>query len=145
MPNPNRAYGRPGTAVIPANWQEEHAAVIGKTYPDTITIGLPGRAPAFNEQTGQTETQLATPVYAGPAKVTAVPRAPQPTQQADEQIPVRVYEISLPWPTSGITTAHVVHVDASKDAQLTGQVLQISQVERDSLRFSRILLATLDH
>ena len=145
MPNPKRAYGRPGTAVIPPNWQTDHAAVIEQTHPDSVTIGLAGTMPTFNEATSQTETTLAAPVYVGPASITAVPRTPQPVLQAEEQIPVRAYEISLKFAVAGITTGHVIRVDASADAELVGQVLRIGQVERDSRRFSRILLATLDH
>lgn len=145
MTRPTRSYGRPGTPVIPETWQADHAAVIGETFPDTITIGAPGTAPAFNETTGQTETTPATAAYDGPARVTAVSFAPQPVGQADEQVPVRVYEIALPWAVAGITTSHVAKVTASQDTQLQGQTLQISQIERDSNRFSRILLATLDH
>lgn len=141
---PVRSYGRPGTPVIPEAWQAEHAAVINETFPDTITIGTPGTA-AFNETSGQTETTPSDAAYDGPARVTAVSFAPQPITQADEQVPVRVYEIALPWAVAGITTSHVAKVTASQDAQLQGQTLQISQIERDSNRFSRILLATLDH
>jgi hypothetical protein len=145
MPRPTRHNGRPGTPVIPENWQADHAAVIGKTFPDTITIGPPGTGAAFNETRGQTETTTAALVYNGPARITAVSFAPQPVAQAEEQIPVRTYEIALPWATAGIKTSHIVTVTASTDGQLDGQVLQLSQVERDSHRFSRILLATLDH
>lgn len=142
---PTRSYGRPGTAVIPESWQADHAAVIGDTFPDVITIGPAGGSAEFNETTGQTETTPAEPVYDGAARITAVSFAPQPVEQADEQIPVRVYEVALPWATAGISISHVITVTSSADAQLAGEVLQVSQIERDSNRFSRILLATLDH
>ena len=142
---PTRSYGRPGTAVIPETWQADHAAVIGETFPDTVTIGAPGSTPAFNETSGQTETTPAAGAYDGPCRITAVSFAPQPVAQADEQVPVRAYEIALPWAVAGISTSHVAKVTASQDAELQGRTLQIAQIERDSNRFSRILIATLDH
>lgn len=136
-------YGRPGTAVVPADWQAIGAAVMAETFDCTVRIGAPGGEPAWNDATGQTETPMSDPVYDGPAAITAAANSTATVDVADDQIPLVRYLVELPVDAAGITDEHFVQVTASPDPMLTGARLDINAVVRGDRRFTRLLLCGL--
>lgn len=143
MPRPRRAMGRPGTVVVPATWAADHAAVIDRTLPATVRIGLPG-TPEWSDANHRDEQSLGAPVYDGPAEIMLVTDTAKAQVSADERVESRRYEVKLPaGAAAAITTEMVVEVDTDTDPQLVGKRLSIDAIERGSRRFSRVLIATL--
>lgn len=145
MPRPTRSYGRPGTPVIPADWQESHAPVAQGTMTATVSLRKPGSTTVFDEATGQTEYTPLTPyATAQPARIqayraTAIDRA---KDVADETVRVTGYLVSVPWDNAP-DEGDIVDVTASKDGDLAGRSLVVIDVVRGSLRFTRDLFCTL--
>lgn len=146
MPRIRQSQGRPGTPVIPKDWQAGHAAVVAKTLKAKVRIGPPGGTTGWNEGRGQTETADAAAVYVGAASVMPVSDTNRILTVVEDPTSTRVYEVTLPLNEPGVdlvTSEHIVKVTACDDAQLVGKKLAIGGIERGSQRFSRVLLATL--
>ncbi|WP_109507353.1 DUF6093 family protein [Nocardioides speluncae] len=133
--------------VIPADWQHHHAPTIEATLASTVAIGPAAGTPAWNPATKQTETAAVPPVYDGPAAVQAVAAGlggNTSKRVAEELVPHRSYEVTLPWDaTTEVTTDHVVTVTADEDPDMVGRRFTINTIERGTRRFSRVLQATL--
>ncbi len=145
MPRPTRHQGSGRLSVIPERWNEDHAAVIAQTLPAVVVVAPTG-PPAWNPTTKQTEATLGTRVYDGSARITAVTSPPGgPAAVVDEQVPVRIYEVVLPYEVDTTVPSLVIDVTSSRDAMLTGRRLHLDEVDRGDNRFSRVLIATLSH
>jgi uncharacterized protein DUF6093 len=135
--------GRPGTAVVPVAWSSDHAAVVARTLPSTVRIGLLGPS-EWNPDTKQDERQLTVPVYVDAAEIMVVTDTAHLAVAAEEQVEVRRYEVKLlAAASSSITTDMVIVVQDDPDPQLVGRTLTIDAIERGTRRFSRVLQATL--
>lgn len=145
MPRPV-GYGRPGTKVIPTDWQATNARVIESTLDCTVSIAPPGTAAGWNDDTDQTETGAAAALYAGPASVTPVVEVSAHPVMADDEVPARRYQVELLHVTAGLAAALdaglVITVDTSPDPELpAGSRLRVTSVEVASRHFGRILQA----
>ncbi len=139
--------GRPGTRVIPADWQATHAAVVAKTLTSSVLIAEPGDGePVFNPDTHQSETPLGATSYDGPATIMLVSDSDQAPEVAGEDVPTRRYEVKLTHAAAGVKPGHILQVTACQDPDLgPGVRLIVDTVERGTQRFSRVLYATLTH
>lgn len=147
MPRPLH-HGRPGSAVIPADWTAGPAAVVGRTLDCTVTIGPPGGTPVRNPVTRRVETPDAPPVYAGPASVSMASTAGsgegQRVEAADDLVETRVYTVRLPAGAGDdVQVDHVVVVDAAPSSALVGARLVVTGVATPAREFSRVLTARL--
>ena len=146
VPRPNRSYGRPGTRVIPADWETSHAPVAESTMTATVDLRKPGSTTSFNEGTGQTEyVPLAPYATAQPARVqayreTAIDRT---RDVADETVRVAGYLVTLPL-ASNPSAGDLVDVTACTDPQLAGRTLLVVDTVRGSLRFERDVFCTIN-
>lgn len=147
MPRPTRSYGRPGTPVIPADWQASHAAVAVGTMTATVSLRKPGTTSVFNEDTGQTEyTPLPAYTTGQPARIqayraTAIDRA---KDVADETLRVTGYLVTLPWAVS-VDEGDLVDVSSCTDPELAGRSLLVIDLVRGSLRFERDVFCTINN
>lgn len=143
-----RHTGRPGTAVIPAGWDADHAPVVAATLDCEVRIAPPGDGPLWNPASGQTETLPADPpTYDGPASIAPVSDTDRVVDAADEQEPLRAYLVQLDRAHDGgdlVADGHVVTVTAAPDPALVGLQLTVDTVARGR-RFGRFLRCTLPH
>lgn len=142
MPRPV-GYGRPGTKVIPDDWQTTQGAVVDSTHDCTVTVGPTGIQRRWNPETSQSETVPVDPVYAGAATVTPVIETTGQPILAQDEVPTRRYEVKLTQAAAGVEVGHVVRISVSPDPDLVGTVLTVTSVEAASRRFSRVLQAVL--
>lgn len=141
MPRPV-GYGRPGTKVIPDGWQESAAKVVESTFDCTVQIGPPGATPTWNEGAKATLSSPAAAAYDGPATITPLDEdGEQQTVVAEDQVPLRRYQVKIRHAAGAVEVGHVVTVAEAPDAALTGRRLEVTAVEMGSRRFSRILTA----
>lgn len=143
MPRPTRAFGRPGTPVIPTAWESDHARVVLKTMTATITIRPPATAPATaNTDLSYTPAAVPDPVYAGLARIQVLQRSTGSAAQilGDEVTNGIVYLVAIDRDAAPISRGYVVEVIACNDPTLTdGRRLVVKQIDRGSLRFERDL------
>ena len=151
---PQRAYGRPGTKVIPDSWGASHAPVVEGWLTATVSLRAPGGTSVWDEGLGRTvvtpNAPFATEV---PARIRPIGAGGGPGQEAvDIKVQVAGYLVSLPLEADGVDEVVVdgesntlVDVTASEDALLTGTSLRVEDIERASLRFERTLLCVLNN
>lgn len=142
MPRPV-GFGRPGTRVIPAGWQQNQARVVAGTFDCKVSISPPGATRQWveDDQGKRTQTLPAAPVYVGAASVTPMSSDDdQHTDVAQDVVPTRVYEVKVDRCENDVEVGHVVTVSEAPDASLLGR-LTVTGVEMGSRRFSRVLTA----
>jgi hypothetical protein len=144
MPRPVGAQGRPGTAVIPAAWENQHRPVAEKTMTAGCTIRHPGGTKTFDAATGLTTTTPLIPYYTGICRVQALAVGDSRVQVAEQQVTSASYLISVPADVSEVATDDQVTITGSTDLSLTGKTLRVTSVQRGSLRFERDLIALDD-
>lgn len=156
MPRPQRAYGRPGTTVIPPDWGTSHAPVAEGTMPDRVSLRAPGgTGSGWNETEKRTDVTPFTPFATDvPARIQALTErrgagAEQTT--ADDLVRVAGYLVSLPLTADGVDDVVVdgesdtlIDVTTSADPLLAGKTLRVADIVRGSSRFERNLLCTLN-
>lgn len=133
--------------VIPAGWEERHAAVMVGTQTATVTI----RDTPTDGETWVWDPVLKKSMPAVGAilheEVTArLQRLREEivTIAGGQEVTVHRYLIALPRDTAGVGVGCTIRVDTSTDPDLTGQTLHVVDEMRGSLRFERHLLA-VDH
>lgn len=151
MPRQQRAYGRPGTTVVPPDWDTSHAVVITGTFPDSVSLRAPGGVSAWNPLTNRTEVVPHAPFATNvPARINAVGGATG-DQPADDLVHVAGYTVSVPLTADGADLVVVngendtlIDVTDSADPTLVGKTLRVTDIVRGSTRFERDLLTTLN-
>ena len=151
-----RGYGRPGTAVIPPDWNTSHGQAAAGTMTATVALRAPGGTPSWvdDPEGGHTEV-VPFPPFAEdvPARITPIGAGGGPGQEAvDIQVQVAGYMVGLPIDAAGVDAIVVdgesntlVDVITSDDPLLTGKSLRVEDIERSSLRFERTLLCVLNN
>ena len=142
MPRPTRAYGRPGTGVIPANWAASHRPTVEKTMVGaTVELAHPGTTQDWvNEQMVEIPNP---PYWTGPARIQELATRDQSDVTVGEDFEVSLrYLVVVP---AGVDAsvddlATVTEVD---DAHLVGRSLLVAAVTAGSLRFERDLYCAL--
>lgn len=142
MPRPRQATGRPGTEVIPRNWETAHRVVFERTMRGRVALRITGTRQNW---TGTHNDLVDNDPYAAdvPARIQALSGQARVIQLADDTETIADYLVAIPAehaPKAG----HLVDVTASGDAALTGRTLRIEKVATGTERFERDLFCTLD-
>lgn len=146
-----RAYGRPGTAVIPAAWAASHAPVVeGFMTEATVSLRKPGGTQgAFDPDTGTYAFVPFPPFATGvPARVQALTEISVPAADAaGESVRVLGYRVSIPasTPTADLDEGILVDfTECAGDALLEGSSLHVTDIVRGTHRFERDLICDLN-
>lgn len=151
---PKRAFGRPGTQVIPVNWGADHAAVVeGDTGVLTLTIAWRrpgGTAGSFNPATLTKTVTPNTAHHTGPADVQLLPQLQQERLLAEDDLVSTVgYRVTVTHDAGTDGTdfqvgdvGTVTAADGNGDASLVGKDLIVRAIERPSHGWSRYLICT---
>lgn len=111
-------------------------ATVRITRPDRFTAGV------FNETTGVQEAPVAQVVVSSlPARVNVARQVSDLNirEVGEERINIRRYMVQIPWDWTDISVRDVITVTAAEDPALVGRVLQVMDVQAESLEWSRIL------
>jgi len=151
---PRRAYGRPGTAVLPERWAFEHGVVADGFASATVNIREAGGTPGdFDETTGTTPTVPFEPF------AELVPAAVKPLGAdqsmspgvvvAGDVVKVTGYLLSLPVGFEGLDDpllgeGALVDVVTCDDPLLEGRTLTVTDAVRGTDRMTRDLIATVN-
>lgn len=150
MPRPNRSYGRPGTEVIPADWETSHAPIAAKTMTGVAALRLPGVTMAWSDAEQRTVPTPHAPYATGvPVRVqahreTAVDRA---ADVADQTIEVAGYLVTLPRGDAGadqIAPGHLIDITSSSDPLAAGVTFRVIELVLGTLRFERDVFAVVN-
>lgn len=148
MPRPRHAQGRPGTRVIPLDWNTTHAPVVDRAARGQCALRAPAQEQEWNGT--QVQTVPAAPYWTGPCRVQAL----SASTGARAVITVEDREFSadflivLPLMVD-VSPGHLVDVleqpesVSGADSQLMGLVLQVEHVVVGTERFERDVFCTL--
>jgi hypothetical protein len=138
------ATGRPGTRVIPTDWEATNRPAVEATMTATIAWRIPGGTKGpFDEDTGTYPTVPNTPYTTVPCRVQAMATMARRVENAEQAMTVAGYLVTVPAATTGIRVGHLGHVTGTGDPDLDGHDLHVDDVVRGSLRFERDLFCTL--
>jgi hypothetical protein len=148
MPRPTRAYGRPGTKVIPDDWAASHGIVVGNTWmASTVNLRVAGDTPGAQVD-GRTQVTPNAPfATAVPANITALTESTvDASDVVDDQVRVLGYLVTIPaaTPVTSLDEGVLVDVVSSPDPLLAGQTLTVTDIVRGSRLLERALVCTLN-
>lgn len=147
MPRPTRSYGRPGTLVIPADYEESHAPVLNKTMTATVSLLPKGGGPNWDETTKRTDTNAGAPFAEGVlASIQAIPSGGVGSTIADDVVKVSGYYVRIPLDTAvdDVIVGSIILVTACADSTLLNRFLRITDIVRSTVQFERTMLAVLN-
>lgn len=150
MPRATRAQGRPGTQVIPAQWQESHGVVAAKTMTICVNLRHPGTTMAYDNSVGHSVPTPETPYATNlPARVQAHRETAQNDEKtsAEESQRVTGYLVTLPLSAdlTGLAAGDLIDFPPDcPDQALASHNLRIVEIVRGSLRFERDVFAVLN-
>lgn len=149
MPRPTRSQGRPGTNVVPPNWERDHAPVVEKTLTGVCSIypapGAGGAEPVMAPDLSWTVPDV-TPLYVDvPCRVQHHQGATNPQDQAGQGVMTSEYLVGVPYVLVGIGTRSViVFTDGSDPDLLATPALYVRDPLVGTLRFERDLICVDD-
>lgn len=141
MARPLRAQGRPGTRVIPADWESSHAPAVERTFTAQVQVIDPhdSTPPALGADYSYSGGTAGTPVYTGGARVQVMNGQAAADVLGDQQQLTALYLVAIGRDAT-VPVGSVVTVTDSDDAHLSdGRRLIVRKVAGGSLRFERDL------
>ncbi len=135
MTRPRRSYGRPGTAVIPADWATDLRPVAEGTMTASAAIRHPGTTQTWDDDTQQNVETPTAAYWTGTCRAQALTNTRGfDAEAAGEQVTVAGYLVTVP-ATVEPATGDLVDVTGSGDPMLDGRTLRV----RDSVQGSLIV------
>ncbi|EFQ82706.1 hypothetical protein HMPREF0063_11915 [Aeromicrobium marinum DSM 15272] len=145
MPRPTRAYGRPGTRVLPENWERDHAPVVAKTRTAMIEIRPPAALPTFTPGEGYGDPASLDPIYTGSARIQALDADARRRLVGEQDQGTSAYLVAIDIDAAAIPDNSTIRVTASNDPWMTtDRTLIVRNADLGSLRFERDLYAVDD-
>lgn len=142
MPRPRRAFGRPGTAVIPTRWAADHRPVAEGTMTAPCTIRVPGTTQVWSPELEQNVETPIDPYFTGMCRVQALTNDARDVDAADDAVTVSGYLVTVPAHVAAQVDHLVVATDTG-DTTLDGRALRVRDVVRGTHRFERDLYCSL--
>jgi hypothetical protein len=90
-----------------------------------ITADAP---PVFDPGTGEYTHPTGATVYTGPCRVTPT-RGERVVVAGETTVTLRLFDVTLPWDTTGVEVHHLVTVTQSGDPHLTNRQLRVVDVQ----------------
>ena len=140
MPRPTRAQGRPGTRVIPVNWERDHAPVVDKTFTAGVQIFDPytGTEPVLQAGYTYSAGAAGAPIYTGNARIQVMNAQAAADIVGDQEQLTTVYLVVIERAADVPVGSRVVV--ATGDPMLTdGRHLIVRKAAAGSLRWERDL------
>lgn len=143
-----RAYGRPGTAVIPPNWGASHAPVADGTRNAVVTLRRPSTM-AWDESANDGKgATVPTPGAAYASNVTAriqalITRSDNDAESAEETITAPPYLVTLGHEQPCREGDEIEVTACVGDALLVDRFLRVDHVVLGTERVERDVLCTL--
>lgn len=144
VPRPNRAHGRPGTRVVPLNFERDHAHTVALSFTATGRVWSAATVPAtINNDLSYTPASPASPLYEGGMRLQELARTEVERLFGDEFQTVTVYRVVLDLDAAAdISRGDRIEVTQSSDVTLSW--MTIARVTRGSIRMERDVYAVND-
>jgi hypothetical protein len=131
---------RPGTRVIPVDWEAHHRPVLTDTRTAKVTFRRFSGPPVHDPATGSTSRPTAV-VYSGMFRIQEHQVSAHETDAAAQQITTHAYQLSGAVEVD-LQINDLGTVDESNDPTLVGRKLLVTDIQRGSLLFERTLTCT---
>lgn len=113
-------------------------ATLDETLVDTCTITEAGST-AFNAGSGTYTDTPGSEVYSGACRV-HLTQAKREADVGEGQMTLRLFDVALPWDTTGIKIDHVVTIDTSSDPALIDATFRVVDIHaRSDVLYRRIV------
>ncbi|HEY0889368.1 MAG TPA: DUF6093 family protein [Nocardioides sp.] len=143
MPRPTQATGRPGTPVIPADWETAHRVVVERAMRGRVSLRIPGTTQVWSEEDQEMRTVPRAPYAVDvPARVLELNGEAKVIRTGEDTEIVVDFLVTVPAGRDDVATGHLVTVTTSTDPLLTGTTLRVDHVGRGTERFERDLYCT---
>lgn len=144
MPRPQH-HGRPGTRVIPTNWETEHAQVVEGTFTATVSIWEPNASAvtSVNDDLTVTVTEADPIATAVPARIQALKAEDTRALVGDQEQITNGYLVAIGRDLD-IPVKAIVLVVTATDTDFVGRRMRVHKLDHGSLRFERDLYCTED-
>lgn len=141
MPLPRRSYGRPGTPIIPADWETSHAVPAGKFRTADCTIyGLSTGEPVYDPALGYSVVPEPPVLYTGTARVQVLSAQESSARMGGQNLQAATYLVAIDYAAGEIPLGALVAFTNITDPTLaTGRRLTVAKIDRGSLRWERDL------
>lgn len=142
-PRPAQSTGRPGTPVIPTDWETAHRVVAAGTHRGQVSLRVPGTVQVFSDDEQAMVTTPAPP-YATevPARVLELNGEANTIRTGEDTEIVVDFLVAIAADHDDVAAGHLVHVTAATDQLLVGTTLRVQHVGRGTERFERHLFCT---
>lgn len=111
-------------------------AVVRITRPDAFTAGV--FDPVTGEQTAP-EPQVVVTHLSARISVARQVSDLNLREVGEERVNIRRYLVQVPWDWTDVTVKDVIEVLEAEDLMLVGRMLQVQDIQAESLQWSRIL------
>lgn len=146
MPRPNRAHGRPGTRVIPVNFERDHARVMeGSRTAVCVIHGPSDGTPVFDPDLGYSVAPAAPKVYEGSIRVQALSAADQNRIVGEQDQATASYLAAIDHQAPRVPAGSTITFTATTDGWLVGDTLFVRNGDLGTVRFERHLYAIDDN
>lgn len=144
MPRPNRAYGRPGTTVIPHDFADSHARVMNATHAGVCTITAASKPADLTVNRDLTvDAADPTEIYQGPYRSRTL-NAQETAQLIGDQEQITSAHLLSVITTAVIPVRAVVTFTDPADPALAGVRLIVRRASKGSLQWERHLWCVED-
>jgi hypothetical protein len=143
MPRPTRSQGRPGTPVIPKDWETSHAIVATKTMTGTCRIRPQATSnvePVMNADLSYDTSTADAAIYTGPCRIQELKTRDTGATVGEQDLRIANYLVTIGRDAGDIPVGALVEVISSTDATLASpRRLVVRTVARGTLRWERDL------
>jgi hypothetical protein len=133
---------RPGSRVIPADWEAHHQPVLETTRTATITFRRT-TGPSVMDPANGTSTQPTAIVFTGTCRIQEHQINAHTVVAGAEVITTHAYQVSLDV-AADLRKNDIGTVDSCNDATLVGRELRVDDLQRGSLLFERTVICIDD-
>lgn len=144
MPRPLQSTGRPGTPVIPENWETAPAAIVQRAMRGEVELRQPGSTQSWSDANEAMVSVPKAPYYSGVARIQNLAgQGRGRVVTAEDAEMVADYLVTVPLAVDGASEGDLVKVVDAHDGALVGRVLVVRLIEYGTERFERDLFCTL--
>ena len=145
VPRPTRSFGRPGTSVVPPNFERDHAPVFETTRTARCRIhGPTDGVPVLNPDLGYSVAPAAPLLYEGTVRLIPLTAADRNTLVGDQDQHLASYRAAIAHDAARIPNGSTLVVTETNDTWLGARTLFVRNGDLGTIRFERHLLCTDD-
>lgn len=145
MPRPKRLHGRPGTRVVPENFEADHnRALVGTRTAGCVILAPTPSVPIFDPDLGYSVAPDALELFRGRARVQALTGEARSRIVGEQDQRTAVYRLAIDHEALDIPEGSTITFTQTNDAWLAATTLFVRNADLGTVRFERHLICVDD-